>query len=51
VKLGDDGKVAIKDKNFGCIRNLPVAETRPEHFDRAIVGWQGVNQCLSAADS
>ena len=28
--------VAIKDKNFDCIRNLPVAETRPEHFDRAL---------------
>ena len=29
-------EVAIKDKNFDCIRNLPVAETRPEHFDRAL---------------
>ncbi len=28
--------VAIKDKNFDCIRNLQVAETRPEHFDRAL---------------
>jgi integrase len=28
--------VAIKDKNFDCIRNLPVAETRPEHFDRVL---------------
>ena len=28
--------VAILDKNFDCIRNLPVAETRPEHFDRAL---------------
>jgi len=28
--------VAIKDKNFDCIRNWPVAETRPEHFDRAL---------------
>jgi integrase len=28
--------VAIKDKNFDCIRNVPVAETRPEHFDRAL---------------
>jgi hypothetical protein len=27
--------VAIKDRNFDWIRNLPVAETRPEHFDRA----------------
>jgi integrase len=27
---------AIKDKNFDCIRNLRVAETRPEHFDRAL---------------
>jgi hypothetical protein len=29
-------EVAIKDKNFDCIRNLLVAETRPEHFDRAL---------------
>jgi integrase len=28
--------VAIKDKNFDCIRHLPVAETRPDHFDRAL---------------
>jgi hypothetical protein len=28
--------VAVKDRNFDCIRNLPVAETRPEHFDRAL---------------
>jgi integrase len=28
--------VAIKDRNFDCIRRLPVAETRPEHFDRAL---------------
>jgi len=28
--------VAIKDKNFDCIRNLRVAETRPEHFDRVL---------------
>src|SRR5664279_2319195 len=28
--------VAVLDKNFDCIRNLPVAETRPEHFDRAL---------------
>jgi integrase len=27
---------AIKDQNFDCIRNLRVAETRPEHFDRAL---------------
>lgn len=27
---------AIKDANFDCIRNLCVAETRPEHFDRAL---------------
>jgi len=27
---------AIKDKNFDCIRKLKVAETRPEHFDRAL---------------
>ena len=29
-------EVAIKDANFDCIRNLNVAETRPEHFDRAL---------------
>ena len=29
-------ETAIKDKNFDCIRNLRVAETRPEHFDRAL---------------
>jgi integrase len=29
-------EVAIKDENFDCIRNLPVAETRPEHFDQAL---------------
>jgi len=29
-------EVAIKDRNFDYIRNLPVAETRPEHFDRAL---------------
>ena len=29
-------ETAIKDKNFDCIRNLPVAETRPEHFDKAL---------------
>jgi hypothetical protein len=29
-------EVAIKDKNFDCIRNLAVAETRPEHFDRVL---------------
>jgi integrase len=29
-------EVAIKDKNLDSIRNLPVAETRPEHFDRAL---------------
>jgi hypothetical protein len=29
-------EVAIKDKNFDCIRKLPVAETRPEHFDKAL---------------
>jgi integrase len=28
--------VAIKDRNFDCIRHLPVAETRPDHFDRAL---------------
>jgi hypothetical protein len=29
-------EVAVKDKNFDCIRDLAVAETRPEHFDRAL---------------
>ena len=29
-------EVAIKDKNFDCIRNMTVCETRPEHFDRAL---------------
>ena len=29
-------EVAIKDRNFDCIRNRAVAETRPEHFDRAL---------------
>jgi len=29
-------EVAIKDKNLDGIRNLPVAETRPEHFDHAL---------------
>ena len=29
-------ETAIKDANFDCIRKLPVAETRPEHFDRAL---------------
>jgi integrase len=29
-------EVAIKDRNFDSIRKLPVAETRPEHFDRAL---------------
>jgi hypothetical protein len=29
-------EVAIKDRNFDCIRKLAVAETRPEHFDRAL---------------
>jgi integrase len=29
-------EVAIKDKNFNCIRRRPVAETRPEHFDQAL---------------
>jgi integrase len=28
--------VAIKDKNFDCIRNVTVAETRPEQFNRAL---------------
>jgi integrase len=29
-------ETAIKDKNFDCIRNLVVCETRAEHFDRAL---------------
>lgn len=29
-------ETAIKDANFDCIRNLRVAETRPEHFDKAL---------------
>jgi len=29
-------ETAIKDKNFDCIRNLPVTETRPEHFDKVL---------------
>ena len=29
-------ETAIKDVNFDCIRKLHVAETRPEHFDRAL---------------
>lgn len=29
-------EVAIKDKNLNCIRNRSVAETRPEHFDKAL---------------
>jgi hypothetical protein len=29
-------ETAIKDKNLDCIRNLHVAETRAEHFDRAL---------------
>ncbi len=29
-------EVAIKDRNFDCIRKLCVAETRHEHFDRAL---------------
>src|SRR5262249_14027762 len=29
-------EVAIKDKNFDCVRKLAVAETRPEHFDKAL---------------
>jgi hypothetical protein len=36
MRRGDAGTSAIKDKNFDCIRNLRVAETRPEHFDRAL---------------
>lgn len=28
--------VAVLDKNLDCIRKLPVAETRPEHFHKAL---------------
>src|SRR5437764_1047984 len=28
--------VAILDKNFDSIRNQPIAETRPEHFDKVL---------------
>jgi hypothetical protein len=35
-ETGRRWNTAIKDKNFDCIRNLHVAETRPEHFDRAL---------------
>jgi integrase len=38
-KIGETQRrwqVAIQDKNLDRIRNLPVAETRPEHFDRAL---------------
>jgi site-specific recombinase XerD len=40
ARKGDETRrrweVAIKDANLDCIRNLRVAETRPEHFDRAL---------------
>jgi len=40
AKKKDDTRLrwdtAIKDKNFDSIRRLRVAETRPEHFDRAL---------------
>ncbi len=29
-------ETAVRDKNFDCIRNLPLAETRAEHFYRAL---------------
>lgn len=29
-------ETAIKDSNFDCIRKLPVAETRADHFDKAL---------------
>ena len=29
-------ETAIKDKNFDCLRNLPVGGNPPEHFDRAL---------------
>jgi integrase len=31
-------ELAIRDKNFDCLRKLKVAETRAEHFDRALAG-------------
>jgi integrase len=31
-------EVAVKDKNFDCIRHLRVAETRAENFDKALAG-------------
>ena len=31
-------ETAIKDTSFDPLRHLPVAETRPEHFDRALSG-------------
>jgi hypothetical protein len=40
VKKSDETRrrweTAIKDKNFDCLRPLPVCETRSEHFDRAL---------------
>ena len=36
AKPGCDGIPPSKDKNFDCIRNLRCAETRAEHFDRAL---------------
>ncbi|MBI1178707.1 tyrosine-type recombinase/integrase [bacterium] len=29
-------EVAVKDRNFDCIRHRPVAETRPEHFHQVL---------------
>jgi hypothetical protein len=29
-------QTAINDRNFDCIRNQHLCETRPEHFDRAL---------------
>ena len=44
-------EVAIKDRNFDCIRNLRVGRNPPGTFRPGAGRWQGVHQCLSAADS
>ena len=44
-------EVAIKDKNFDCIRNLRGGGNPPGAFRPGAGRWQGVHQCLSAADS
>ena len=42
-------ETAIRDKNFDCIRSLPVAETRPEHFDRALADGKVSTNVYSTA--